>query len=66
MNPNILVAAINAGGSIIIGVTALILAYRGFGSIERRLEIIEQDLKEFFRSLAVLDKRLQRVEDKQQ
>ncbi len=66
MNPNILVAAINAGGSIVIGVTALILAYRGFGSIERRLEIIEQDLKQFFRSQAEFDKRLQRVEDKQQ
>jgi len=66
MNPNVLVAAINAGGSIIIGVTALILAYRGFGSIERRLELIEQDLNQFFRSQAEFDKRLQRIEDKQQ
>jgi hypothetical protein len=52
MNPNVLVAAINAGGSIVIGVTALILAYRGLNSIERRLEVIEGDLKQFYRDLS--------------
>ena len=34
MNTNVPVAAINAGGSIVIGVIALILAYRGLNSIE--------------------------------
>lgn len=64
MNPNVLVAAINAGGSIVIGVTALILAYRGLNSIERRLEVIEGDLKQFYRDLSGLDKRVSKLEDK--
>jgi hypothetical protein len=64
MNPNVLVAAINAGESIAIGITALVLAYRGLNSIERRVEVMEQDLKHFYRELADHDKRLQRLEDK--
>lgn len=64
MNANVPVAAINAGGSIVIGVTALILAYRGLNSIERRLEVIEVDLKQFYRDLSGLDKRVSKLEDK--
>lgn len=45
-------------------ITALILNYRGFNSIERRLEIIEKDLKEFFRELSNHDKRISKLEDK--
>ena len=41
------VAAISASGSIIVGVAALVLAYRGLNSIERRL--MERELKEFYR-----------------
>ena len=63
MNPNVLVAAINAGGSIAIGITALVLAYRGLNSIERRLEVIESDLKMFYRDLAGLEKRVSKLED---
>ena len=65
MNPNVLVAPINACGSIAIGITALVLAYRGLNSIERRLELIEQDLKQFFGDLSDHDKRIQGIEDKQ-
>ncbi len=78
MNPNILIAAISAGGSVLVSVTALILAYRGFASIdarfasidgrfasiERRLDLIQSDIKEFYRLLADLDKRVTRLEDK--
>jgi hypothetical protein len=53
MNPNVLIAAISAAGSIAIAITALLLNYRAFASIERRLEIIEGDLKEFFRQLVL-------------
>ena len=50
MDSNVFVAAITAGGSIVIAVTALILNYRAFNSIERRLEVIEGDLKEFYKT----------------
>jgi hypothetical protein len=63
VNPNIWVAVINAGGSIAIGVTALVLAYRGLNSIERRLEVIEGDLKQFYRDIAEHDKRISKLED---
>ena len=71
MNPNVLIAAIAAGGSIVIAVTALLLNYRAFSSIdgrfasiERRLELIEADLKEFFKMLARHDTDISRLKDK--
>ena len=41
MDSNILVAAISSGGSIAIAVTALILSYRGFASIDSRFASID-------------------------
>jgi hypothetical protein len=71
MNPNVLIAAIAAGGSIVIAVTALLLNYRAFNSIggkfasiERRLELIEADLKEFFKMLARHDTDISRLKGK--
>jgi hypothetical protein len=64
VNPNVLVAAITTAGSVAVSVTALVLAYRGMNSLERRMEIIESDLKQFYRTLAEHDKRIQRLEDK--
>ena len=52
INPNVLIAVITAGGSVIIAVTALLLNSRAFSAIERRLEVIEGDLKQFYRDLA--------------
>jgi hypothetical protein len=82
MNPNVLVAAIAAGGSVVVAITALLLNYRGFdaidkrfvsleqrfeqrfASIERRLDLIEADLKEFFRLLARHETDITRLKDK--
>jgi len=64
MNPNVLIAAIAAGGTIAVAITALLLNYRGFNSLERRLEIIETDLKEFFRQLARHETDIARLKDK--
>lgn len=82
MRENVLTAIISASTSTAVAVTALILAYRGFGSIEnrlgalenrmsgiearldRRLDAIRADLKEFYRILTEHDKRIQRLEDK--
>ena len=58
MDTTVTVALISAGGSVAVAITALILNFRLFGSLERRLELVEQDLKQFFRDLADHDKRL--------
>ena len=79
MDPNLTTAIVSASGTTLVAVVALILNSKRFGDmgkrfddmgtrmdrIERRLEIIKSDLKEFFRTLAQLDKRVQRLEDKQ-
>jgi len=64
MTDTVLIALISSGGSVLVGITALVLSYRLFGSLERRIELIEQDLKQFFRTLADQDKRLSILEHK--
>lgn len=64
MSDTVTVAVVSAGGSVAVAVTALILNYRLFNSLERRIEVIETDLKQFFRDLADHDKRLSKLEDK--
>lgn len=64
MTETVTVAVVSASGSVVVGITALILNFRLFNSLERRIERIEQDLKEFFRMLADHDKRLSRLEEK--
>jgi pilus assembly protein TadC len=75
MSDTVIVALISAGSSVLVAVTALVLNYRGFASMDarfialenrmdRRLEAIEADLKEFYRMLAELDKRISRLEER--
>ena len=66
MTETVIVALISAGSSMLVAITALILNYRGFASIdarfasvdarfasiERRLDAMQADLKEFYRLLA--------------
>lgn len=64
MSDTVTVALISASGSVAVAVTALVLNYRLFNSLERRIEVIETDLKQFFRDMASHDKRLSKLEDK--
>src|SRR5262245_4985427 len=64
MSDTVTVALITASGSVAVSITALILNFRLFNSLKRRIEVIERDLKDFFRSLADHDKRLSKLEDK--
>jgi len=60
----VIVALISSSSAVLVSVTALILNYRLFNSLERRIEVIEKDLKEFFKLLAEHDKRISKLEDK--
>jgi hypothetical protein len=63
MSDTVLAALITAAGSVAVAVTALILNFRLFNSLERRMEIIESGLKNFFKTLAEHDKRISKFED---
>jgi len=64
MSDTVTVAMVAAGGSVAVAITALVLNFRLFNSLERRIEVIEGDLKQFFKNLAEHDKRLSKLEDK--
>jgi poly-gamma-glutamate capsule biosynthesis protein CapA/YwtB (metallophosphatase superfamily) len=78
MNPNVLVAAITAAGGIAVAITALLLNSRGFTDLgvriadlggrmdrlDRRLDVIEADLKEFNKILWRHDADIDRLKDK--
>ena len=48
MSDNVLIAIIGGSGTLLVALASLLLVYRGFNSIERRLEVIEGDIKQFF------------------
>jgi len=64
MSDTVVVALIGTSGTLAVAITALTLNFHGFKSLERRIELIEQDLKQFFRQHAEFDKRLSKLEDK--
>ncbi len=50
MSDNVLIAIIGGSGTLLVALASLLVVYRGFNSIERRLEVIEGDIKQFFRA----------------
>jgi len=71
MSDTVVVARITASASALVSMTALPLNYCGFASIDgsfaslkRRMDTMQNDLKEFHKILAEHDKRLSRLEDK--
>ena len=72
MDPNVTTAVVSACATALVAIVALIQNSKRFEDmgkridrVEKQLETIQSDLKEFFRILAELDKRVQRLEDKQ-
>lgn len=63
ISDTVTVAVISSAGSLCVAITALLLNNRLFGSIERHIELIQFDLKEFFRELGEHDKRITRLEN---
>lgn len=73
MDSNLTTAIVSASGTTLVAIVALVLNNKRFDDIgkhidrvENTLDTIQSDLKEFYRMLADLDKRVQRLEDKQQ
>jgi pilus assembly protein TadC len=64
MTDTVTVAVITAAAPVAVAITALILNFRLFNSLERRIEVIARDLKDFFRTMAEHDKRLSKLEDR--
>jgi len=75
MTETVIVALISAGGSVLIAMTALLLNYRGFTTLENRMGAIEtrvnsleirvnQRFDDLTGAINELDKRLTRVEIK--
>jgi len=64
MTDTVTVALSTASGSVAVAITALVLNFHLFNSLELRIEVIERDLKDFFRALAEHDERLSKLEDK--
>lgn len=64
MSDTVIVAAITGLSSISVSITALLLNYRLFNSLERRIEVLEKDFKDFYKTLLDLDNRLSKVEDR--
>jgi hypothetical protein len=75
MDTSTINALIGAGGSVIVAVTALVLNYRGFSSIDARfaslessvnsrLSMLQADLKDFNKTLTALEIYVAKVKDK--
>jgi hypothetical protein len=64
MTDTVTVALISTSGTLLTAVTALLLNYRGFISLERRMERTEDDMKQLTGAVNELDKRVMRMEIK--
>jgi hypothetical protein len=82
MDNTVLVALISSGSSVLVAVTALLLNYRGFasieatmnarfasvdnrfGSIERRLDMMQIDMKDLNKAMTALEIDVAVVKDK--
>ena len=64
MTDTVTVALVSTSGTLLTAVTALLLNYRGFVSLERRLEWIGDDVKRLIGVVNGLTKRMLRVETK--
>ena len=71
MDNNVLVALITASSSGLVAITALLLNYRGFvsidgrfASVERRLDSLQADMKDLNKAMTALEIDVALVKDK--
>lgn len=58
MDNNILASMISAGGSVLVAITALLLNYRGFASIDNRFASIDNRFASIDNRFASIERRL--------
>lgn len=63
MDNTIAVALISTGGSVAVAITALILTFRLFDSLEKCIAALELDNKEFFKWFGRLENDIGRIKD---
>jgi hypothetical protein len=51
----VIVALISSSGSVLVAIAALILNYRGFASIDARLNLLQSDMKDLNKSMTALE-----------
>ncbi len=60
MEPNIVIAIVSASSAVIVSIVALVVNVvwmgRSFNQLDKRLSVIETDLKEFYKQLGRHDK----------
>jgi hypothetical protein len=64
MDNTVIVALISSSGSVLIAITALILNYRGFASIDARLSLMQSDRKDLNKSMTALEIDVALLKDK--
>jgi hypothetical protein len=64
VDTTVIVALISSGGSVLTAITALLLNYRGFTSIDRRIERLEDDIKLLTGKVYEIDNRITRMEER--
>jgi hypothetical protein len=75
MDNTVIVALISSGGSVLVAITALILNYRGFASIDARMlalesrvdsrfNLMQADMKDLNKSMTALEIDVAMLKDK--
>jgi len=71
MDNTLIVALISSGGSVLVAITALALNYRGFAfiegrfaSIERRLDTMQNDMKDLNKTMTAVEIDVALLKDK--
>ena len=64
MDNTVTVALISSGGSVLVAITALLLNYRGFASLETRLNMLQGDMKDLNRAMTALEIDVALLKDK--
>jgi hypothetical protein len=64
MTDTVLVSLISAGGSVLVAVTALILNYRGFASMDARMNLMQADMKDLNKTMTAIEIDVALLKDK--
>jgi len=64
MSDNVLVAMIGAASSGLVAVTALLLNYRGFASLDARMNLMQTDMKDLNKAMTAIEIDIALLKDK--